>query len=260
MTPTNQSLPDPQNLEATRSYLNDLVGEGKRYDSPESLARSKIFQDNHIKQVEAENKRLREDALRYREENVAKQKLEDLIDQIQGRKETPPQEPTTPRREETAIDYRQIESLIENKFKQAELTRTYNENLQSVKNKLIERYGDNYTDVYKQQLERLDLTREEADELARRKPTTFAHLLGLDQPKPQQQQFTAPPRPQTSNPQNPVQQIPEKRTWSYYENMRKQNRSAWLDPKIQVQMLQDRMELGEAFNDAGFDVNLGGTR
>lgn len=260
MTQTNQSLQDQQNLEPTRSYLNELVGEGKRYSSPEEVARAKIFQDAHIKQVEAENKQLREDYSRAREENIAKAKLEDLLDQIQGRREPNPQEPPTPRREETAINAEQIKSLIQNEIRQTRLTDTYNQNLQTVKNKLIERFGDNYTDVYKQQIERLDLTQQEADDLARRKPTTFMHLLGLDQPKSAQQQYTTPPRQQTSTPQTPMQAPPEKRTWAWYENLRKTDRNKYLDSKTQVQMLQDRMELGESFNDGGFDVYAGGTR
>jgi hypothetical protein len=251
MTPTNQLSQDPQNLDLTKSYLNELVGEGKRYDSPEAVARAKVFQDAHIKQIESENKQLREDTLRYREENMAKQKLEDLLDQIQGRKEpTEHKQPTVP--EERAIDNRHIESLIENKIRQADLARTYNQNLESVKNKLVEKFGANYTEAYRQQIERLDLTQQEADDLARRKPTTFMHLLGLDQPR-QQQQYIPPPRNNTSTPQNPMPQPPEKRTWAWYENLRKTNRNEYLSQKTQVQMLQDRMELGEAFEDTNFD-------
>lgn len=238
-----------------------MVGEGKRYDSPEAIARAKIFQDAHIKRIEAENAKLREDYTRAREENIAKAKLEELLDQIQGNRSTTPTPDTQPTvREEKGIDPKQIESLIDSKFRQAELTRTYNQNLDLVKNKLVERFGPDYTNAYKQQIERLDLTKEEADDLARRKPTTFLHLLGLDQPKPLQQQYSPPPRSNVSNTNNPMPLPPEKRTWAWYENLRKTNKTAYLDSKTQVQMLQDRMELGPAFEDSGFDVNLGGTR
>lgn len=257
----NQSLADPQNLEPTRSYLNELVGEGKKYDSPEAVARAKIFGDEHIKRLEMENKQLREDSLRYREENIAKAKLEDLLDQLQGRKVEPPTEPNQPiRNEEKAIDYRQIESLIDNRLKQTELTRTYNQNLQTVQQKLKEKYGDDYIPHYKQQIEQLYLTKEEADDMARRKPETFLKMLGLDQPRQPQQQFQ-PPLRNTNIPQNPQSNpVPSKRTWSYYEDLRKKDKNSYLSQQTQLQMLQDRMELGEAFNDAGFDTNLGGTR
>src|SRR5215475_8555763 len=128
MPNSNQLSLDPPNLDLTRSYLNDLVGEGKRYDSPEAVARAKVFADDHIKRLETENKQLRDDYTRAREENIAKAKLEDLLDQIQGRRNEPPaQSPEPKQTEEKAIDYRQIESLIENKFKQAEATRIYNQ-------------------------------------------------------------------------------------------------------------------------------------
>jgi hypothetical protein len=237
-----------------------LVGEGKRYDSPEAIARAKIFQDAHIKQIEAENAKLREDYSRAREENIAKAKLEDLLDQIQGNRQQPPQEQKPIVQGDKPIDYKQIESLIESRFKTERLTQTYNQNLETVRNKLVERFGDNYANSYSQQIAQLDLTKEEADDLARRKPTTFLKMLGIDQPRAPQQQFQAPPRNQTQNPQNPLPQPPEKRTWAWYENLRKTNKNAYLDSKTQVQMLQDRMELGESFNDAGFDVYAGGSR
>jgi hypothetical protein len=48
------------------------------------------------------------------------------------------------------------------------------------------------------------------------------------------------------------------RTWSYYENLRKNDRWKYADPKTQVQMLKDRMELGAVFEDGNFDPRLGG--
>src|SRR5882672_241807 len=250
---------DPQPLDHTRSYLNELVGEGKRYDSPEAIARAKVYADDHIKRLETENKQLREDGLRYRDENIAKQKLEDLLDQLQGRKTEKPEEdkqPIVPK--ENAIDYRQIESLIENKLKQTELTRTYNQNLTTVQQKLKERYGEDYVPHYKQQIDSLDLSKEQADEMARRTPAAFLKMLGIDQARLPQQQFSPPPRSQTNNPQAPATTPPEKRTWAYYENLRKTNKTAYLDSRTQAQMFQDKMQLGDAFDDAGFDPNLGG--
>lgn len=192
---------------------------------------------------------------------MAKQKLEDLLDQLQGRKVTQPEEqqPIVPK-ENANIDYKQIESLIENKMKQTELTRTYNQNMQTVQQKLIERFGEDYIPHYKQQIAQLDLSKEQADEMARRTPAAFLRMLGIDQTRQPQQQFQPPPRSQTNNPQAPVATPPEKRTWAYYENLRKTNRNAYLDSKTQAQMLIDATELGSSFHDAGFDSNLGGIR
>lgn len=240
--------------------MNDLINSG-RYDSPEAIARAKVFGDEHIRRIEQENKQLRDDYIRVRDENVAKQKLEDLLDQLQGRRTEPPKQDTQPIvQQEKAINTKDIESLIENKLKQTELTRTYNQNLQTVQTKLKEKYGEDYIPHYKQQIESLYLSKEEADDLARRKPDTFMRMLGIDQPKPQQPQYQPPPR-NTNQPMSPQSvSLPEKRDWAYYENLRKTNRNQYLSQQTQLQMLQDRMEQGEAFNNAGFDVNLGGQR
>lgn len=225
------------------------------------MARAKIFGDEHIKRLEQENKQLRDDYTRAREENVAKAKLEDLLDQLQGKRQQPePTESNQPiRTEEKAIDYKQIESLIENKFKQAELTKTYNQNLESVKNKLIERFGPEYVQQYKQQIDQLNLTKEDADSMAGRNPVAFMKMLGIDQPKPIQQQYQPPVRNQTSTPQ-PIPSVSEKRDWAWYEDLRKKDRNKYLSKETQLQMLQDRMSMGESFNTSGFDVSLGGQR
>lgn len=253
---TDSLLPtEPQQIDHTKSYLNDLVGPGKKYDSPEALARSRAFADEHIQRVEAENKQLREDYTRARDENIAKAKLEDLLDQLQGRKTAPPPTQEPQRDEKSAIDMKQIESLIDNRMKQTQLTQTYNQNLNSVQQKLVEKYGQDYISHYQQELTRLDLTKEEADDLARKKPTTFMQMLGLNQ-QPRQPTYQAPPRSMGS----PAPTVPDKRDWAYYENLRKTNRTEYLSQRTQLQMLQDRMEQGEAFNNAGFDVHLGGQR
>lgn len=228
-----------------------------RYDSPEAIARAKVFGDDHIKRVEAENKQLREDYMRVREENVAKQKLEDLLDQLQGRKQTPPEEPKQPTgTQEKAIDLTQIKSLIDQSIKQTKQTDTWNQNLSTVQQKLVEKYGTDYTQHYQAQLQRLDLTKEEADDFARRKPNTFMQMLGIDQPK-QMTQYQAPPR-NTTNPPTPV--LPESRDWAYYENLRKTNRNEYLSQKTQLQMLKDATEMGDKFHSSGFDKYLGGQR
>lgn len=252
---TDSLLPQTeQKLDLTKSYLNDLVGPDKRYDSPEALARAKYHADEHIKQVEQENKALRDDVLRFREENIAKQKLEDLLDQLQGRKTEPPaQEPK--REENRAIDMNQIKSLIDQSIKQTKQTDTWNQNLSTVQQKLIEKYGNDYATHYQQQLQRLDLSKEEADDFARRKPSTFMQMLGIDQPR-QQQQYQAPPK----NIGSPMPTVPQTRDWAYYENLRKTNRNEYLSQRTQLQMLQDRMEQGDSFMTPGYDPYAGGVR
>ena len=45
-----------------------------------------------------------------------------------------------------------------------------------------------------------------------------------------------------------------KRTWSYYEKIRKDDPARYRDPKTHSQMFQDAIALGDAFADGDFEI------
>lgn len=121
--------------------------------------------------------------------------------------------------------------------------------MESVQAKLRERFGNKYTEVLEEQRKLLDLTTEDVNNLAKRSPAAFLRAMGLDQ---KQEAFQSPPRSvqRTDN----FSPSTNKRTWSYYQNLKKQNPKLYYDPKIIAQMHKDRNELGEAFEDGDFNA------
>lgn len=227
------------------NYLDQLVGEGKKYKDNEALARSRFVADEHIERLERENAALRNDYEQARTENMASKRLEELYDQIATRRQQDNQPIVE---EKPQYDERRIESLIDNRFRQMEEARTHQDNLQRVRQKLEERYGQDYTETLKKNLEQLDLTPTEADELAKRKPSTFIKMLGLDSNATER--FQSPP----SNTQlNTTQRAEPKRTWSYYQQMKRENPKLYHDPQTNIQMLKDAELLGDAFADGDFN-------
>lgn len=243
---------DQIDIDENKNYLEELVGQDKKFKSPEDLAKGKWHADRTI---ELQNRRmddLRADYLRLRDENQAKAKLEELIDQI--KKQTPSSANTEANSEEErkpAIDLDQIKSLVSNQVREEKLKEQQDRNFSKVQNKLVETYGSNYSNSLNDQLRTLGMSAAQITELAKSAPDAAIRLLGLEA-KAQQDTFQAPPRNQQRS--DSFSPGAKKRTWSYYQEMRKTQPELYSDRKIANQMIQDAMELGEEFNDGDFYV------
>lgn len=255
----NDNLLDPNSaqddqIDPAKNYLQELVGEGKKFRTPEELARGKAESDAYIKTLERGRDELRQDYLKAREENVARAKLEDLIGQLESKQQHQDSSADTTRPDEKNIqpqwDSKQIESLVSSKIQEHELTRKQEQNFNAVRSKLQERYGNNYQSILKQQIDGLGLTEDFVNNLARQHPSVLFKTLDLDTPK-QTDNFQTPPRSERTN-ASFAPQGGQDRTWSYYQNLKKSNPKAYYDPKTQVQMHHDAIALKERFEDGDF--------
>jgi hypothetical protein len=226
-----------------KNYLEELVGEGKKFKSPEELARGKYESDEYIKVLTRRFDELREDNQRIRDEANAKAKLEEILDRLESKREDDNAD-TKNANEKEPFDPKQIEDLVNTKLTQHETQKKQQENLSLVRGKLKEVYGDNYQDSLQNQIEDLGLTKDFFNDLAKNHPSVLIRTLGLDQPKVKES-FTTPPKgDNTFRPQGA-----KKRTYSYYQELKKSNPNLYFDPKIAVQMHNDSMEQGIAFFD-----------
>lgn len=239
---------NPQ-LDQSKNYLDELVGDGKKFKSVEDLARGKAEADLYIETLNKRADQLREDYIKMREEATAQAKLQDLIDRLENR--TTPQLPAeSPERQPTpSFDVSKLPSLIREESIKLESERKADANFKAVQNKLKEQFGHNVQQVLQDRMNSLDLSIEDINSLARKSPTAFYNTLGLNNTQPQES-LIAPPR--SSNNVGFQPRGETKRTWSYYENLRKSNPKIYYDPKIANQMHDDQVRLGEAFQDGDF--------
>jgi hypothetical protein len=255
------SLLDPNSddhitIDENKNYLEELVGEGKKFRSVEELAKGKYMADLHAQTLERKADQLREDYLKLREEHNARAKIEELLDQMQRKQQSSSDNTQNAndeqnRRPET--DYAELEkkfeSLIPQKIKEYEERNKADYNFSTVKSKLIEHFGPNYGQVYKEHVNSLGLSVEDMDALARKSPVAFFKTLGIND-APRSDSFQAPPRTRQSSSFTPNT---PKRTWSYYQKMRQEKPDLFYDKKITAQMEKDYLELGPAFEDGDFN-------
>lgn len=214
-----------------------------------ALAKSKLESDEFIKMKNAQFDTLAADYQRLKADYDARAKLEELLDKSQQSRDTAKD---THNATNQPIDLdKMVELKFHEKMNSYEKEQRRKANIQQVKNVLKEKLGTNYTNTLKTRMEELDLTTEEFDELAARSPKAFIRTLGLED-QPVRQPFQAPP----SSTYNSATFKPatEKRTWSYYQDLKAKNPQAWLDPKIQTQMYHDSQRLGADFADGDFNT------
>ncbi len=240
---------DVVEIDPNKDYLVELVGDGKKFKSPEELAKGKYEADQYIEILKRRQDEMRADYLKISEENKTRASLEDLIKQMQ---QQPSNNEPEVKDEKPTFDSKQIESLVSTKIQEHETSKRQTDSFNLVRNKLQERYGNNYKTVVANQIEELGITETELNEMARKQPKVLIRTLGLDK-EPVQEQFQTPPRSgQRSDTFKPRGQ--EKRTWAYYQNLKKTNPEAWFDRKTAVQMQQDAIDLGEAFKDGDYNA------
>lgn len=242
-------IQDPQ-IDPNKKYLSDLVGDGKPFKDPEALAKGKYHSDSLIKTYEVQMDQMRVEMQKLRDENVAKAKLEDLLDQWQKRPLAPPEIQDKSPSQSTQVDVKQMESLIDNRMQERETSRKQTENFNLVKAKLEETLGKNYSNSLAQIMSELDMSKEYLDNMAKNSPKALLKMLGIDSDTTvTKDPFRTPPRSQiTPFAPNP----PEKRSWSWYQRLKDTDPKKYYSRETNVQMHKDALQLGDAFEDGDF--------
>lgn len=221
-------------------------------DKPaEELLKAKVESDLYIKTLEKQKDELRNDYLKQREELLAKAKFEELIDRFEkAPKELASSDTLAKEVESPKYDPKEIESLVLNKIQENKVLEKQTANFNEVQNRLKERYGNSYLSILREQQNSLGLSDTDVNDLAKKSPEAFFRIMGLNQ---EREQFQAPPRSGQRN-DNFAPTGQKKRTWSYYQELKKSNYKLYSDPKTQVQMHKDAAELGSAFEDGDFNA------
>jgi hypothetical protein len=235
------NLLDNIQIEDPTNYLNELVGEGKKFKDLESLAQGKYQSDVYIKTLERQLDQIKSDYAEARNELSSRAKFAELADKLTANRQ-PSYEQPEPKNPE--INLEQLETIVANKIKETETLRKQEENFKLVQSKLSEYFGANNVET---KLKEVGLDGKSAAAIAKTAPELVLKALGVNQ-VPQQPGFQPPPKTTSGFNQQPKQE----RTWAYYQEMFKADPKLKYDSKTNVQMQKDYIELGAKFEDGDF--------
>lgn len=246
-----------------RDFLAELIGpNGKFHDADEKralqkLAAGKVEADRYVNTLESQLDEMREDLLTWRKEAAARASLEDLVNKLGSNRTGNPDSENNlnangnQQQSQPTLDTKTLEELVEAKLQKAEIAKKQEQNYTEVFNKVKESLGPNYASILRQQATELGMNDEEVNNLARTNPKLFVKSFGLER-KQGSNNFQVPPPGMRSENFTPST---NKRTWSFYQQLRVDNPKAYYDKKTQVQMHKDAYDLGEAFKDGDWSAS-----
>jgi hypothetical protein len=215
----------------------ELVGEGKKFKTPQDLAKSALHKDEFIEQLKRENADMRrelESASKAGAIDEALERLNAKLSQASGTTEATTSSVTRDDIRAMLQEEKQAEREAANlALIQAELLKKHNNDKEAVKAFLAKRSTE------------LGVSPADLKAMVTRTPNVAKTILGLQQP--QSYSGPTPPPAASRNTEVGVGEIGT-RNKAYYDSLRKQMGTKFWTPAIQTQMFKDRLEQGEAFN------------
>lgn len=220
-----------------------LVGEGKKFKTPDDVAKKVVHADKHITDLESELAELRTElAARVTVEEMLEKIQKPQVQQQQPTRETPPtnrQEPGSPEKPE--ID---LQSEVQKLLKQEKDKDRRDANIKSARDGLKERFGADYNAKVKQIASELEVSEEYLTSVAASSPNGFLKLID-SVAKPDDNRPTTPPN-SSVNPGG-FQAGADKKNAAFYRELKKSDPTAYFSKKVQKEMHDQALKMGPAF-------------
>ena len=227
---TAEAQQQEQQQQQTQSAFEQLVGEGKKFNSQEDLAKGKVESDRFIEQLQSELSGLREelDKRMTSEEVLAKIREEtNSANQAQGEQTSP------------SLSEDKVAELVKNTLESTRTEEQRNTNLKAVDDKLVELYGDKANAELTKKANELGVGVDFLAGVAMQSPAAFFNTVGINT----NQQTTPGVTQSTVNTEALAQtggQAPQQGSKEYFDNLRKENPREYWNPKTQNLIMQAR--------------------
>lgn len=218
--------------------LEDFVGEGKKYKTPEDAAKALVEKDNFILRLQ-EEARKREDDLRTLANTTAFNDRMTALEAAQAQRAEPPVREAAP--PAPVID---VEDVVQKAIEARETANTRSRNLIDVKEKLTTLYGDDYPNRVKARAAELNISLARLNEMAADTPAAFFAMLGVDNQRSLDN--VAPPATRQNSAANFTLNTGKKDN-SYYQNLRRTNPTLYWTPAVQMEEYNELKRQGDAF-------------
>lgn len=235
-----------ETTEPTESFVAKLVeAKGENWKDPEVLAKGKLESDRYISELEAQLNQLRED---LKKEDYAEKILQEIrnkaTDTNTVNQSLPNNDTVGTAQDDTpqsSLSEEDLKSLVEKTLTEREMQSTVTQNLKVVDEELVKQYGTEAQKTVAKKAEELGISLDRMKEIASESPTAFFALIGEGK-KNFNPMVNSSVRTEGVNLQPSTE-----RDWNYYQKLRRENRDLYYTPKVQQQLMQDKLRLGEKF-------------
>lgn len=211
----------------------------EKYKDEDGVAKAISEKDSFIERLKTEQEELRRE---LQTRTPAVDRTQEILDRMEAlaneRADTGRQPHTEPERSE----FKGLtEDDIERVLSKREAQKRAEANISKVKDVLVEKFGDNYSQALKDLAAKNGLSSKDLDDLAARSPQLIFNLLPAGGATPG---FTPPGSSLTPT------FVPESghKTAAFYEKLKATDKVKYFSAEVQAQMYKDAMALKEAFH------------
>lgn len=232
--------------DSSESFIEQIVGQDKKFKDIEALAKGKIESDRYIKDLENQLQEMRSDLDK-------EGKIDELMALVRSQRnqsanssgeESGTEETGSPGNTSTDMTEERLMELIETKVSEREKSSRQQKNLTEVTSALKKSLGDKANTFVTERANELGMSLKEIENLAKENPKALFQLLGLNNKTSEKAYFVGGGR---SSETSSTTSNGETRNFQYYQELRRKNKKAYYEPSVQRQMLKDREALGNAF-------------
>jgi hypothetical protein len=221
--------------------LSSLVGEGKKFATPEDLAKGKQESDAYIEQLKSENAGLRTKLDQSANQSNALEELRTEIAELRNQKPKPSGD-TSP-----SLTEDKIAELVKESVTSIERGRTATANIDSANGSVLKYFQGDESKAKEYvglKARELDMPVSELRAMAEKSPTAFLKMIDLGETKKSQTGSTALSPAGTkmnasSGNSAPIDHLTPG-TKPYFDALRKKDERAYWQPKIQNQIFEAR--------------------
>ena len=246
VTPVTQSEQVSSFEEPTSpSVLGDLVGEGRKFNDVEALAKGKVEADRFIEQMKQENAALKSDLEKQAYKIGVTTKMEEMASATPTELSDPYNNnnggTSNTANTQPMSSEANIESLVEQTLKKRELESAAKNNIAIVESELERAYGTEASSAVQQKAAELGLPLSELQGMAAKSPSAFMQLMGRAAPQ------TSPMVQGSIRTEGSTMQASSEKDFGYYQKLRRENSSLYYKPSTQRAMMADADRLGDRF-------------
>ena len=220
------------------NFVEQLVGEGKKFATVEDLAKGKAEGDRYIDQLKVE---LEQAKTKAQEVDALNQKVDELLKSIPTQTTTTSSSTVENTTSQNTVSEDDIQALVKATLEKQESDQRATKNIDLVSTKLRETYGDKAGEVVEQRARELGMTVAQVEEMAKNAPAAALELFSggakTTETNPLNQLNTkqnSAATPTTSG---------NERGWSHYRELRKSGQL--YKPQVWSQMMQDIEKVGK---------------
>lgn len=225
------------------SVLGDLVGEGRKFNDVEALARGKLEADRFIEQMKQENAALKTDLEKQAYRIGVETQLKETASVSTAELSDPNNLSGTSNAAGTQSSSSEadIESLVEQTLKKRELEGVAKNNIAVVESELEKAYGTEAAAAVQQKANELGLPMSELQGMAAKSPSAFMQLMGKAAP------VSSPLVQGSIRTEGSTMQASSEKDFGYYQRLRRENSTLYYKPSTQRAIMADADRLGDKF-------------